>query len=239
MSGVQFNLLPDVKLDYIKAQRGKNLIFSIAVLVSAAALGIFLVVLVTVEGVQRKQLNHADSVVVTTTQELKSIPGLDQIITVQNQLQTLSSLHHGKHVSTRLFGYLAQTTPTNVSIGSVTVDFVANTLDINGSANNQTSVNTFIDTLKFTTYKIGDQDSARPAFPSVVESSFSIANNSVNYSLKVTFDPQLFSNNVPAVPKLTVPTLTTTRSVTEDPNNALFTGQNSTQSGSTNKAGGN
>ncbi|MGH7157365.1 MAG: PilN domain-containing protein [Candidatus Saccharimonadales bacterium] len=229
MAEVQFNLLPNVKLDYLKAEHSKRRVFVISVIVAAVAFAIFLVTFVTVDIIQKKQLTNADNTATTTTQQLKGMAGLAQIVTVQNQLQTLSTLHHNKHATGRLFNYLTQTTPSDVKIGSLSLDFSTNTLAISGTASTQAAVNTFIDTLKFTTYKIGSQANSLNAFTSVQESSFSIATNSVNYSLNVQFDPQLFSSNVPAVPKLSVPSLTTTRSVIGDPNNNLFNGSGSTE----------
>ncbi len=235
MADVQFNLLPDVKQDYIKAERSKRAIFAISVIVAAGFFALFLVIFITVDVIQKKQLSNADNTATSTTQQLKAMPGLARIVTVQNQLQTLTSLHHNKHAVARLFGYITQTTPTTVKIGSISLDLMANTLSINGTAPNQAAVNTFVDTLKFTTYKVGGQGSSLNAFTSVEESSFTIATSSVNYSLTVKFDPQLFSNNLPAVPTLSVPSQTTTRSATEDPNNNLFNGQNSSNGSSSNQ----
>src|SRR6266404_3768666 len=154
MADVQFNLLPDVKQDYIKAERSKRAIFAISVIVAAGFFALFLVIFITVDVIQKKQLSNADNTATSTTQQLKAMPGLARIVTVQNQLQTLTSLHHNKHAVARLFGYITQTTPTTVKIGSISLDLMANTLSINGTAPNQAAVNTFVDTLKFTTYKV-------------------------------------------------------------------------------------
>jgi hypothetical protein len=99
----------------------------------------------------------------------------------------------------------------------------ANTIQISGTASSQHAVNTFIDTLKFTTYsQAGGAD--MKAFPTVVETSFSISGSTVSYLLDISFDPALFSNQQPA-PTLKVPTLTSTHSVVDNPSNQLFTGQ--------------
>ncbi len=227
MASVQFNLLPDVKLEYIRTQRSKNLVGTIALLAGAAALAIFLIVLFTVEGVQRKQLNDSNSAITQTTNQLKAVTGLDQILTVQNQLNTLSTLHHQKHAVSRLFTYLAELTPSNAHISQLNLDTTTNSLKISGAAKSQDTVNTFIDALKFTTYKVGATDSAHTAFPSVIESTFSISSGSVDYGLTITYDPQLFSNSLSATPTLTVPKQITTRSALEDPSNALFNSKGS------------
>lgn len=234
MNRVQLNLLPDVKLDYLKAQHTRNLVVGISILVSAVALVIFLIMLTTVGVVQKKQLSDADKSIEQYSKQLQAVPNINKILTVQNQLQSLVTLHQNKHAVSRLFTYLPEVTPTNVNIGQISVDFSTNSMDISGTAASQQAINTFVDTLKFTTYKVG-QEEAKPAFPSVVESSFGIDKTGASYGLSIEFDPILFSNNLNGqVPQLVVPQLTTTRSLLADPSNALFngrTGPNKTQPG--------
>jgi len=228
MARIQFNLLPDVKLQFDKAKRIQSLVFRVAVIASAVSLGLFLLMLIMVDVVQKSQLNSATKTETTTSSQLKNIPNLSQIITIQNQLKTLVGLHQAKHVSSRIFTYLPQVTPSNASIGKLDIDLSGTTMTISGNADSQKTVNTFIDTLKFTTYKVGDQDSAHSAFISVVESAFAINPTNVSYTLDISFDPQLFANNLldsqgrPQEPKLSVPKLTTTKAGVNDANNPIF-----------------
>lgn len=214
MSGIQFNLLPDVKLLHDKTQRTRQLVTTIAVAASAISFAIFIIMFISVGIIQKKQMDNAGKSVDTANAQLKSIPNLSTIITVQNQLQTLVGLHQSKHITSRIFTYLAQLTPTSVSIGKFDMDLTTNAITIAGNADNQQTVNTFIDTLKSTTYKVG-QGTAQNAFPSVVESSFAINPGNVSYSLNLQFDPILFANNMldaqskPQTPQLTVPKINT------------------------------
>ncbi|MBI2589282.1 hypothetical protein HYW35_03745 [Candidatus Saccharibacteria bacterium] len=233
MARIQFNLLPDVKLQFDKAKRVQNLVFRVATAASATMLGLFLVMLVVVHVVQKSQLSSAAKAQDTLSSQLSNIPNLGQIITIQNQLKTLVGLHQAKHVSSRIFTYLPQVTPSNASIGKLDIDLAGSTMSISGNADSQKTVNTFIDTLKFTTYMVGDQDTPHSAFTSVVESTFAINATNVSYTLDISFDPQLFANNLldsqdhPQEPKLSVPKLTTTKSGVNDANNPIF----KTQSG--------
>lgn len=236
MSAVQFNLLPDIKLQYVKSQQTRNKVISLAVLAGSVALGIFLILLIFTAVIQKKQLSDADKQIAAQTADIKSIDGIEKVLTVQNQLTTLSGLHQNKHISSRIFGYLSQLTPPNVSLGRLSLDFSTNTLVLEGTANSQATVNTFIDTLKFTKYQIGSTDSSHQAFPSVVESSFSIIPPKVSYALNVQFDPKLFANNllssagVPQEPKLQVPNQITTGS-SADPASFPFNGQVGNENG--------
>ena len=223
MNKVEFNLLPDLKMEVVKTARVRNTVVSIAVLASAASLAIFILLLFTTGVLQKKQLSDANSEIETANSTLKDTDGLEEILTVQNQLQTLTGLHQDKHISSRLFTYLPQVTPTNVSIGGLNVDLSTDVMQISGTASSQHAVNTFIDTLKFTTYTTADDSPGKNAFPTVVETSFALTGNRVSYLLDVHFDPILFSNKQ-AAPTLNVPSTITTRSVVDNPS-SLFTGQ--------------
>jgi len=229
MASVQFNLLPEIKMDYIRAQGTRNKITAAAVLISAVSLAILIVMILSVEVVQRKQLNDAAKQITSTSTNIKNEPQILKILTVQNQLQTLVSLHADKHITSRVFDYLSQVTPPNVSLGRLSIDYETNTMTIDGQADTAASVNKFIDTLKFTNYTVGDDSTTKTAFPSVIENNFSISAADVSYSLDVQFAPDLFSNNlhnssgVSVAPKLQVPNQTTTRSALDDPN-SLFKG---------------
>jgi len=194
MSGVQFNLLPDVKLNYIKGQKIRNMVISAAFLASGAALAILIIMLVTTYGFQKKQLGDAAKQISTSIKDLEAIPNINQILTVHNQLKTLVDLHDSKHVNSRLFTYLSQVTPINASLSNLNIDFSANQMTINGTAVSQAVVNAFADNLKLAKYQLGS-GSPLSAFPSVLESSFNINPSNVSYTLSVQFDPNLFTDS--------------------------------------------
>lgn len=158
MSNVQFNLLPDVKMAHVKTMRTRNLVVSISFIASAIAIGLLILLFVSVNIVQKKQMGDADKDITRLTDELKAVPNVETALTSQSQLKSLSGLHKSKHISSRVFSFLPQVVPENVSIGRMSVDFAANTWSIDGTAASQVAVNTFIDTLKFTTYKYGEQE---------------------------------------------------------------------------------
>lgn len=218
MSGVQFNLLPSVKLDYIKAQNTRSRVTTISAVVCGIALFILVIVILFVEVVQKQQLSSSSSQITTAVKNIQSQTDITKILTIQNQLTTLSNLHSQKHVTSRVFDDLIQITPTGVNLSRLTMDYTKNTIAIDGTADSAASVNKFVDTLKFTKYTVGSDSASRTAFSSVVETSFNISSSSVSYSLNVTFDPNLFANNLKdnagkaTTATLVVPNQTTTRS---------------------------
>ncbi len=229
----QFNLLPDVKQSNVKSQRTRRLITSTATLASVVAASLFIIMLFTVYAVQKKQLSDADKTIAEYSQKLNSTENLNDILTVQNQLSSLVDLHKNKHAASRIFDYMPAVTPSNIKLANIALDLGANTIQIDGSADFQKTVNTFVDTLKFTTYSLGGDGTGQTAFPSVVLSSFGVEEGNATFSLNVSFDPTLFSNSTvdssgsPTTPKLNVPKLSTTRVLSNDPNNVLFSGQGS------------
>lgn len=228
MANVQFNLLPDIKMTHVKTQRTSNLVVTIALLVSAGAFALFVILFVTVNLVQKKLLSDADADIKRLTSELQSKPGISEQLTAQNQLKSLTALHQSKHIASRIFTYLPQVTPARVGIGQVSLDFSAGKLAIDGTADSQLDVNKFVDTLKFTTFSVGNGGASNRAFSKVVQTSFTINEpDQISYTLTIDFDPNLFANNLldndgkPQTPVLAVPKLTTTHAQNGD-GSALF-----------------
>lgn len=219
----QVNLLPDVKLEFVKARRLKRTIMSICVLVSSVALAVFILMFVSVTVVQKQHLSNLDEDITSQTKQLESMSDIAQILTIQNQLGSLTALHSDKPVASRIFTYIQQLAPGEASISKLTVSFDEQTMEITGNAVNLAAVNKFADTLKFTSYSVEaeDTDKPQPAFSEVTLSQFGIGSSTANsgkpatYTIKLKYAPEIFSseNNV----KLTIPNQVTTRSQTEKP----------------------
>lgn len=220
---VQFNLLPDVKLEYNKTKKAKRFIYGVSALALGAVAAIFIISLLFVNVLQKQLLSHADSDITKYGNQLKSIPDIEKILTVQNQLNSLPKLHQTKHLTSRLFTYLPQLTPPNVNIGQLDVDTTGTTMNITGTADSIETVNKFVDTLKFTKYSTGDNSNGqKPAFTQVVLSQVGLGEKKASYTINAVYDGVLFDASKSV--KLIVPQTITTRSVTESPssNSPLF-----------------
>jgi hypothetical protein len=211
---IQLNLLPDVKLQYVKAERTRGLVLSTAIIITIASIAL-LILLLIVGGIQKKHINDVNKDIKTYTADLKKQPEITKILTVQNQLDSLTALHAKKPAATNLFSYLNNVTPIEASITSFHIDFTTQTATITGTADSLSSVNKYVDTLKFTKYTSGDETKATPAFKDVVLSSFSLDSGSkepktrASYTITLSYDPIIFdiTKNI----TLVVPTTTTTR----------------------------
>jgi uncharacterized membrane protein YciS (DUF1049 family) len=225
---IQFNLLPDVKLQYLKARRTRRLVTSASTVAIIAALAVLVLLLGTVYVFQKKNLSDLNRDIKNYSSQLEGTPDLNKILTVQNQLNVLTSLHDQKPVASRLFGYLTQLTPTDATISKLDVDYTQNTMSITGSAKALDVVNTYADTLKFTTYTKDGSNASTNAFTNVVLSQFSRNSQGASYTITANFDPVIF-NNANTV-KLTVPNIISTRSAVEQPSD-LFKTDTSTSPG--------
>lgn len=218
---IQLNLLPDVKLQYIKAERSRRLVLGVSAIVAIASVALLLLLL-SVDGLQKKHLSDLTKDINVESSKLQNEPQIDKMLTVQNQLQSLTALHSAKPAASRLFTYLNELTPTKVSITDLNIDFTQDQVTITGTSDSLANVNKYIDTLKYTTFTTDSNKNSQPVFSNVVLSSFSLNSTSqdvsqaANYTVTMSFDKTVFdaTQNV----KLSVPSKTATRSQTSQPN---------------------
>ncbi len=215
---VQFNLLPDVKLEYLKAQKTKRTVLLGVISVTALMVFIFVLLFLIVNVFQKQHLTNLNENIETKTKELKAVPDLDKVLTVQNQLKVLPKLHEDKPATSRLAGYLVQLTPSDAKITDVTIDFSASTIDLNGTAGNLETINRFADILKFTSYKVVNEEESDKAFSEVVLKDFGVQSadgGRPSYGIQFKFNPIIFNNTKNV--QLAVPNIISTRSITEKP----------------------
>jgi len=230
---VQLNLLPDVKLDYIKTERQRSLVMSASILVTVGVLAI-LILLLGYDFWQKHQISSLHNTITSDSQILKRKPNINKILTVQNQLGSLTSLHQSKPASSRLLNtYLQELTPASVSITSFQIDFAQFSVTITGTADALSSVNQYVDTLKGTTYNTDTNKTPQSAFSNVVLSSFGLnstvkdKSQAATYSITLSYDRNIF--DITQKVTLSVPPVTTRSGLT--PANDLFKAATSTSGG--------
>ncbi len=102
---IQFNLLPDVKLEYIKARRTNRLVIGTSLIVSSAALVIFILLFMTVNVFQKKNITDLTADIKHGSAQLQSIPELNKVLTIQNQLSVLPGIHDQKAIASPIWLY--------------------------------------------------------------------------------------------------------------------------------------
>jgi hypothetical protein len=211
---IQLNLLPEVKQQYINAQRQRRMLSSLSVLVAGASL-IILILLFGYNLALKAHLHSLNNDIATNTQQLKSEPKINTILTVQNQLNSLPALDANKPEASKLFQtYLNELTPSNVSISDFNINFAEKTMSIEGSADSLSSINQYVDTFKKTTYTIGTSKATTPAFSDVVLSEFGINSSSAgnptqaaSYTITLDYNQAIFDESYAVT--LNVPSITT------------------------------
>lgn len=216
---IQFNLLPDVKIEFIKAQKAKRTVIVVAALSLVVSLGL-LAVMMSVTMFQKQHIENLSGDIKKYQRELENTEDLGKILTVQNQLNSLPELYAKRPATTRLFTYIQATTPTQVSITELNIDFDENVLSVQGTSETLESVNRYVDTLKFTNYTVVNEKGRKKPFTNVVLSTFSRDSKTAGFTVTFKFDAEIFDSAKEVA--LDVPKTITTRSETELPGSGVF-----------------
>ncbi len=225
---IQFNLLPDIKLQYIKAQRSKHMVVVSAVVVASAALALLILLFLGVNVLQKKHLSDLSRDIKQDSSTLTKKPDINKILTIQNQLKSLPELHNQNPVVSRLPGYITAVTPDQVSITTLNIDFVQKTLNIEGQADSLQTINKFVDTLKFTKYTVGADTNQVNSFSNVVLTTFAPSDQkSASYTINLSFDATIFDGSKTV--NLVVPKIISTRSEVEKPSDLFQQPTNNTK----------
>ncbi len=198
---IQFNLLPDVKLNYLRAKRNRRIITIFSGFAVAGCLLIVGALFTVVNVVQQRHIANIEEDISSTAASIKSIEDFDRIITVQNQLNSIDQLHAEKPVLSRLFSYIETIIPANVNINTLELNIGTSRIELLGRTESITELNRFIDTLKFTDYVIESDDSnegdsiSERAFESVVLESFGQGDDDVSFNVSLAFNPIIFESD--------------------------------------------
>ncbi|MCL4357820.1 hypothetical protein M1512_02935 [Patescibacteria group bacterium] len=220
----QFNLLPAIKIEYLKAKKLRQIVISVSVLITIAAI-VLVGILFSLTALQKSQINSLTEDIKHQGLLLSDQTNLDEILTIQNQIKTLTKLHEQEPNVDNLAGYLYQTIPTTVSLSSLSIDFNTDLMSLSGNANSLVTVNQLIDSLKFATFSINGVTSSKPAFSNIILSDFGVAqtgtsqqasnSTTTTFTINLNFNKELFNNTLSV--KLTVPSKVTTRSQLDQP----------------------
>jgi Tfp pilus assembly protein PilN len=200
---IQFNLLPDVKIKYIKARTQKRLVVLVAGTVGAVSFGALALMAIYTYGVQGAEISSLNNKIKASkssiTQKNKQVDDIGKVLTVQNQLISLDKLHAEKPIMSHIFDYLAKLTPSQVTIANLSVDNAsAHTISVQGSTDTLETINKFVDTLKFTTFKTDKDATEQQIFTGVSLSTFSRDKSGASYSIAFTYDPIIFDSKYTA-----------------------------------------
>lgn len=223
---IQLNLLPDIKKEYINAQKSRALVMSSSILVTIGAIGLAVLMFIYVTFVQQLQITLASNDIKSKDQQLDSIQDLSKYLTVQNQLNALPELHANKGIYSRLMSFLPvlnPSAPNNVTLTKLQMVVADKQVNFTGNTASFESLNVFVDTLRNAEVAYKDasgQQQTSKMFDSVLAQSSNIdrtgGKTTVSFTVLATYvEPAFDARNTEVV--ATVPNIKTSQSVTESP----------------------
>jgi Tfp pilus assembly protein PilN len=225
---IELNLLPDVKRDFVRAQRMRRQVIVSMIFLSIAAVGIVAALALYVYGGQFAIGQLLDGGIKDKSQRLSNVKDIDNYLTIQNQLRVLSGLHSNKLAYARLFDFLPTLNPAppnNIHITRLSASEEAGTVTIVGYARDYKAVTVFENTVKNAELSYKDSDSgeqkSEPFVKDITMSEVDLSedlngNRVVGFTATLTNNDGTFKRNVTNV-HLSVPNKNTTQSAQQVP----------------------
>lgn len=135
-STYEINLVPAVKAEMIQAQRVRNLVLFICIVVSCVAVGV-VVILFGIKSGQDIAIGNQDNRLELMSGKLNEYAELDDIVTIQTQLEGIDAILQEKMVLSRVFGALSVMMPAgddDVKLSELRVDLQTSLLSMEGQA---------------------------------------------------------------------------------------------------------
>lgn len=130
---IEINLIPDVKQELLKTQRARARVISGSILVTIIALGILVALLIYIYAVQGVRSAVLDGQITDKGAEIAQVEDLSQVLTIQNQLSSISEYNNQKNMSSRVFDLVSAITPAGNNAVSFSRISVGPTLTSTGT----------------------------------------------------------------------------------------------------------
>lgn len=228
---IELNLLPDVKKEFIRAQRTRNKIITISFFAMIAAGGLVFAFAFYVYAVQSVHTLVLDDQIKKKSAELKKVNELEKYLTIQNQLEQLGDLHDKKNTYSRLMDFLVNLNPSDpngIQFTSVDVVGEETAITLKGTTATFESFNVFKDTLENAELTFYETEAERTPenlkveklFNGVFIESSSLAreqgNLVVSFTIRTEYNEKAFDPKLEDV-SVKVPSIETTPSVQQSP----------------------
>jgi Tfp pilus assembly protein PilN len=204
---IQINLIPDVKREYLAARRLNSMVVTGSLLVSAAAIGIVVLLAVNVFGVQALRNLQVDNSIRDDHKDLVAKEGLASAVTIHNQLEKLAELQGSSKINSRVFDMLTAIVPSSaptVAISKTTINTEENTIELEAqSPDGYAALEKLKKTIAATKLRFleGDEAADVPLASDIVDSERSFGedaqgNTVLRFTVSFTYDEALFSNQI-------------------------------------------
>ena len=133
----EVNLVPDVKLEMIRLQKIRNLVFFICIVVSIASIST-VAILGGIKGTQDLVISGQESHIKNLSDKVTTYKELPDFLTIQDQLKKLSEINKNRPVLSRVFPILKILFPTGadtITMSELNVNLDTATLNFDAQAN--------------------------------------------------------------------------------------------------------
>lgn len=204
---IEINLVPNVKLELIKAERQRNTVISSAILLSIGAGAVVFVLSLYVLGGQVVRQALLDGSIKTEHEKLTKVEDLPKALTIQNQLNILKSQHEDKNITSRGFEVISAIVPTDenvVRINNFVMDTEESTIFIQADApNGYPALEAFKKTIAATTLRYTEDNELQSLLlaTNIEDSERSYGEDAtgtrtLRFSLQFTYDETLLKRDI-------------------------------------------
>ena len=205
---IEINLVPDVKIELLKARKMRTTVISFAILASIVSGSVVALLGIYTFGGQEVAKWSLGRTIDDEGKKLTAVEGLPQLLTIQSQLGQLSEKHNSKLISSRLFDLATTIVPggnNEVAISKIDLDVEAGTITLDAEAKNgYEALEVFKKTLAATnfTYTAADQPAATVPVASDIqdqERNFgenASGNRVLRFTMSFTYAKELFTPNL-------------------------------------------
>ena len=132
----EINLVPDVKSEMLKAQKVRNIVLFVCAVVVAVAGGV-IAILGGIKAGQDITMSGQDDRLEAMSAKINSFDDLDELLTVQKQLNSLNTVSEEKVLLSRIFSVVNVLLPRNgdeISLSELDVDIEKNLIKFDAQA---------------------------------------------------------------------------------------------------------
>lgn len=159
---IEINLIPDVKLELLKARRQRKMVISASIIASIGAAAAVVLLMTYAFGVQTALDALADSDIKKESTALKNVKDLSKTLTIQSQLDQIATSQSEKNVTSRLFDIISVTVPEGknaVTIKRLAFDSSEKVIEIEAEASNgYEALEVFKKTIAQTNYRFDTEE---------------------------------------------------------------------------------
>jgi hypothetical protein len=203
---IQINLIPDVKQEFLKAEKARRMAISFSIIVILAAVGLA-VLLGVLWGIQSVRGALVQDGIKKEYATLSQVADVNDLVTIQNQLAHVDAIHQDKARDSRIFTILQAINPggrNSVLFSNIKLLPEDTAISLEGTAQNgyaavellkKTIANTNLE------YTVDGETKSEPIADSVEVGESSLGEDGsgrvvLRFTLSFVYNKQLFSSSV-------------------------------------------